>query len=83
MNSGAQAGIEFVVYVVGGALAGWGLDRALASSPWLLLLGFGLGTACGFWRVFRIEKDLAAGDPSALQKALKTSTNPENSTDED
>ena len=83
MNSGAQAGIEFVIYIVGGSVAGWGLDCWLGLSPWLLLAGFLIGTACGFWRVVRIEKDLGTAAPSALQKALKTSTKPENLSDED
>lgn len=46
-------GITFVVATAGGALLGYFLDRWLGSSPWLTLIGLGLGIAAGFREVFR------------------------------
>ncbi len=52
----ATAGITFVVATAGGALLGFFLDRWLGSSPWLTLIGLGLGIATGFRELFRIIK---------------------------
>lgn len=45
---------EFVAAVVVGGVIGWLLDRWLGSSPFALILFIGLGTAAGFWSVYRI-----------------------------
>lgn len=45
---------EFVAAVVVSALIGWAIDRGLGSSPLALILFIGLGTAAGFWNVYRM-----------------------------
>lgn len=45
---------EFVAGIAVGALIGYGLDRWLHTSPALLILFLGLGTAAGFWNVYKI-----------------------------
>ena len=45
---------EFVASVVVGAVIGWAIDHWLGSSPVALILFIGLGTAAGFWSVYRI-----------------------------
>lgn len=45
---------EFVAAVVVAAFIGWVIDRWLGSSPAALILFIGLGTAAGFWNVYRI-----------------------------
>ncbi len=52
----ASAGITFVVATSGGAILGYFLDRWLGSSPWLTLIGLGLGIAAGFRELFRSIK---------------------------
>ena len=55
----AQVGMTFVVATLLGLGAGYYADRWLGSSPWLTLLGLGLGIAAGFVNFFRSVK--AAG----------------------
>lgn len=45
---------EFVAAVVVGGVVGWQADEWLGSSPALLIVMVGLGTAAGFWNVYRI-----------------------------
>lgn len=45
---------EFVAGVVVGFLIGWQLDIWLSTSPLFLIVFLALGTAAGFWNVYRI-----------------------------
>ena len=45
---------EFVAAIVVGGLIGWQGDRWLHSSPLLLITFIALGTAAGFWNVYRL-----------------------------
>ena len=45
---------EFVAAIAVGALIGYGLDRWLHTAPALLIVFLGLGTAAGFWNVYKI-----------------------------
>lgn len=54
LNLGARVMTEFVASVAVGGFIGWQLDRWLGSSPLLLILFIGLGTAAGFWSVYRV-----------------------------
>ena len=45
---------EFVASVAVGGFIGWQLDRWLHTSPLLLILFIALGTAAGFWSVYRV-----------------------------
>ncbi|MCS6857395.1 MAG: AtpZ/AtpI family protein [Sandaracinaceae bacterium] len=47
-------GIEFVVAITVGTLAGHWLDRVWSTAPWLLLTGILLGTIAAFKRLFEI-----------------------------
>lgn len=45
---------EFVASVAVGAVIGWAIDHWLGSSPAALIVFIGLGTAAGFWNIYRI-----------------------------
>jgi len=49
----SSIGITLVVATVIGLVAGYYADRWLGTTPWLLLLGLGLGIAAGFVNLFR------------------------------
>jgi F0F1-type ATP synthase assembly protein I len=49
-------GFALVVATVIGLAAGYWADRWLGTSPWLLLIGLGLGIAAGFVNLFRSVK---------------------------
>lgn len=52
----ATVGITFVVSTAGATVAGYFIDRWLGSSPWLTLIGMGVGIAAGFRDLFRSIK---------------------------
>ncbi len=54
MNVGARVVTELVSAVVVGAVIGWAIDRWLGSAPVALVVFLVLGTAAGFWNVYRI-----------------------------
>lgn len=54
MGLGARVLTEFVAGIAVGALIGWQLDKWLHTSPLLLIVFLALGTAAGFWNVYRI-----------------------------
>jgi ATP synthase protein I len=54
MSLGFRVMSEFVAAVVVGGFIGWAIDRWLGSSPAALIVFLGLGTAAGFWNVYRI-----------------------------
>jgi ATP synthase protein I len=54
MSIGFQVLSEFVAGIVVGALIGWQLDKWFHTSPILLIVFLTLGTAAGFWNVYRI-----------------------------
>ncbi len=51
-------GIEFAVSVLLGSLFGYWLDGKLGTSPWLLIIGFLLGTLAGFKNFYQLVKKL-------------------------
>lgn len=54
LSLGFRVLTEFVAAVVVGALIGWQIDEWVHVSPLFLLVFLGLGTAAGFWNVYRI-----------------------------
>ena len=52
-SAGINVFSEFVAAVIVGAFIGWQGDLWLGTKPWLLVLFIGLGTAAGFWNIFR------------------------------
>ena len=54
MSLGFRVLTEFVAGVGVGTLIGWQLDKWLHTSPILLIVFLTLGTAAGFWNVYRI-----------------------------
>lgn len=52
----ASVGVAMVLATVIGLGAGYYADRWLGTSPWLTLLGLGLGIAAGFVTLFRSVK---------------------------
>ncbi len=51
---GVRVMSEFVAGVAVGAFISWELDHWLGTSPLLLILFIALGTAAGFWSVYRV-----------------------------
>jgi ATP synthase protein I len=47
-------GVEMLASVLVGALGGYGLDYLLNTRPWLMIVGFILGSAAGFRSLFRL-----------------------------
>jgi len=54
MNLGFRVLTEFVAAVVVGTLIGWQIDVWLKTGPVFLIVFLALGTAAGFWSVYRI-----------------------------
>ena len=54
LSLGVRVTSEFVAAIVVGGFIGWQLDRWLHTSPGLLILFIGLGTAAGFYNIYRI-----------------------------
>jgi ATP synthase protein I len=52
----STVGITLVLATVIGLAGGYYADRWLGTSPWLLLIGLGLGIAAGFVSLFRSVK---------------------------
>ena len=50
----ANTGIEMMVSVLIGAFVGYGLDHLFHTKPWLMIVGFILGSAAGFRTLFRL-----------------------------
>ncbi len=54
LSLGVRVTSEFVAAVLVSGFIGWQIDRWLHSSPAALILFIGLGTAAGFYGVYRI-----------------------------
>lgn len=67
MTLGFRVLSEFVAAIIVGAVLGWQFDKWLDTAPALLIVFLGLGTAAGFWNVYRI-----AMAPSAPQRPTDT-----------
>ena len=52
----SSIGMTLVLATVIGLAIGYFLDRALGTSPWLIMIGLGLGIAAGFVNLFRSVK---------------------------
>lgn len=58
MAYGLRMAMDLVAAVFVGGLIGWGLDWALGTRPWLLLLFFLLGFAAGILNVMRTYQQM-------------------------
>jgi len=58
----STVGLELGISVLLGLFVGQWLDRRLGTEPWLLLLFLGFGMVAGFRSVFRLLRDLNAGE---------------------
>lgn len=56
-NLGFRVLTEFVAAVLVGAVVGWQIDVWTGTKPAFLLVFLGLGTAAGFWNVYRIATE--------------------------
>jgi ATP synthase protein I len=54
MSLGFRVLSEFVAGIIVGCLMGWQFDEWFSTSPLFLILFLALGTAAGFWNVYRI-----------------------------
>ena len=61
MSLGFRVMTEFVAAVVVGGFIGWAIDKGLGTSPGFLIGFLALGTAAGFWNVYRIA--MGTGGP--------------------
>ena len=61
MSQGMRALGEFVGAVGVSAAIGWQLDSWLNTAPALLLVFLALGTAAGFWNIYRMSAGPSAG----------------------
>jgi ATP synthase protein I len=52
----ASVGITLVVCTVIGLAAGYYADRWLGTSPWLMMIGLGVGIVAGFVNLFRATR---------------------------
>jgi ATP synthase protein I len=60
-SQGVRAGSELVVSIVAGGLIGFGLDKALETQPFFLILFLFLGVLTGFWNIYKILNQMDAG----------------------
>ncbi len=67
ISLGMRVMTEFVAAVVVGGFIGWAIDKGLGSSPAALIVFLGLGTAAGFWNVYRM-----AMKPGGLDGGTRT-----------
>jgi ATP synthase protein I len=49
----SAVGLSFVMAIILGTAAGYGIDRLAGTSPWGFLIGFFLGLAAGIRSVFK------------------------------
>ena len=56
-------GGEFGAAIIVGALLGYGADYFLHTSPWGLVIGFGLGFAAGIVNVVRVAQSFNKANP--------------------
>ena len=64
MGLGFRVLTEFVAGIAVGTLIGWLLDRWLHTSPAFLIAFLALGTAAGFWNVYRLAAKPTGGSGS-------------------
>ncbi len=67
MSLGFRVLTEFVAGIAVGTLIGWLLDRWLHTSPAFLIAFMALGTAAGFWNVYRLAAKPTGGGSSGGQ----------------
>ena len=58
----SSIGMTLVLATVIGLAGGYFLDRLLGTSPWLIMIGLGLGIAAGFVNLFRSVKRAGQDD---------------------
>ena len=60
MSLGFRVLAEFVAGVVVGGFIGWQIDTWLGTTPFGLIVFLMLGTAAGFWNVYKIAANLGS-----------------------
>ena len=70
MGLGLQMALDLVLAPVLGAAIGWGLDRAIGTRPWLLLLFLGFGIAAGITNLMRTYRQMMARSSGDIGKDL-------------
>jgi hypothetical protein len=56
MNTWAKAGLDMLIYGLGGLGIGWALNNWLHWGVWLIIAGFSLGVVAGGYRFFKITR---------------------------
>jgi ATP synthase protein I len=63
ISAGLNVFSEFVGAVIVGGVIGWAIDAWAGTKPWGLVLFMALGTAAGFWNIYRMAaRQASAGD---------------------
>ncbi len=61
MSLGFRVLAEFVAGVVVGGFLGWQVDLWLGTTPFGLIVFLALGTAAGFWNVYKLAASTTSG----------------------
>lgn len=54
MGPYVDLGMRFALSMTFGVLGGLWLDKKLSTAPFLLIAGFLIGAAAGFWSIYRV-----------------------------
>jgi len=60
MSVGMRAGTELVTCIAAGVLLGWGLDKALGTTPIFLIIFLLTGIGVGFYEVWRLTNNMGS-----------------------
>ena len=64
-------GLEFALAELAGGAVGLWLDKKWETSPWLFLLGVGLGFVLGMYMIIRGAQSLESSQNNAAPKEIK------------
>lgn len=73
----ARLGTEFIAAILVGAGMGYGLDLALGTVPWMMLLMLLVGFGAGVLNVVRAASEMNAANPAPLDADLGPGENDE------
>lgn len=62
LGIGFRLSLELVVAVIVGSLFGFGLDRWLGTTPWLMVVFFMVGAAAGVKNMLRAVKEMSVSE---------------------
>ncbi len=75
-----RIGVELVAALLVGVGIGWGLDQWLGTTPWLLLVGFLLGSVAGMMNIYRVMMGMSQTVGYSKQQVGKDDQTPPDAT---